>query len=126
MACDPTPLIESTALRLIRRLHAREPGERLVAEDLAHELDVSPPTVHRALRWLRKHHDAPLEFERHGCGWSLPPEWRPILEAPEPEDIAVLRTFEALALELGLPPRAAAVLGGVAEGLERRLAGRDG
>jgi predicted DNA-binding transcriptional regulator YafY len=114
-------LILATAKKITARLHDRLEGEKVSADQLAGELDVSRATIHRALRWLRRALNAPLEFDRVE-GWKIDLAWHPILELPSPEEVATMRTLSALATEGAWGALAASTLERIATELELKLA----
>ena len=88
-------MIKETARRLLRLLRDRPEGA--TKEHMMQEMEVSAPTIQRALTWLRDHCDSPVAFDRTRYRWVLQDAHFTLpLSDPEPEDLSAVMFAEAL------------------------------
>jgi predicted DNA-binding transcriptional regulator YafY len=89
---DVSRLVEQAAHAIIRYLRAHPEGaskEELQARVLGRRL--SPPTIQRAMDWLRDEHDAPIDYEKPSNRWLLKDSLFGLpLGDPTPEDLAAV------------------------------------
>ncbi len=94
-AREASPLVKDVARTILGYLRTHPWGA--TKQTLCRETKVSPPSIQRALTWLREVCDSPLEFDRAEGRWIL----RDIhftlpLSDPEPEDLNAVLFAEAL------------------------------
>jgi predicted DNA-binding transcriptional regulator YafY len=92
---EASPLVKDTARRILRYLRAHPWGAS--KDSLCEETQVSPPSIQRALTWLRDECDSPVEFDRAEGRWILRDSHFSLpLSDPEPEDLNAVLFAEAL------------------------------